>query len=88
MLRRIQPQLTGEFEVSGVMLIHNEENLLPLSLNSLQKANIKELIVVLDNCTDRSEEMINWFKCNSNIEMHIIKVTKHNWKYSTAEFFD
>jgi|YelNatPaOPRAMG01_1025707.scaffolds.fasta_scaffold17475_2 hypothetical protein len=85
MLRRINSQFTGEFDISGVMTVHNEENFLPFSLYFLQKAAINELIVVLDNCTDGSEEMINWFKRNSTIKVYIIKVTKHNWKNPTAE---
>ena len=61
---------------SGVLLVHNEQKYLPYSLNSLTEANLDELIIVLDRCTDKSEEIIRHFQPN-----YKIKIFRKDWAY-------
>ena len=72
---------------SGVMPIHNEEKYLPFSLASLLYANLDELIVVLDRCTDRSEQIINSFSEIVSYSIRKIIVKERCWFYPTAEVF-
>jgi len=46
------------FRLSGVMPIHNEEEYCLIVLRSLQDAPLHELVVLIDSCNDRSEEII------------------------------
>ena len=72
---------------SGVMPIHNEEKYLPYSLSSLLDAEIDELVVVLDRCTDRSESIIDYFAEHVDYEVKKVIVKERRWLYPTAEVF-
>jgi len=74
-------------KISGVMPIHNEENYLPYSLFSLLKANLNELIIVFDRCTDNSETLIDAFRKKVNYKIKKIHIKERKWFYPTAEVF-
>jgi len=69
------------------MPIHDEENYLPFSLASLLNANLDELVVVLDRCTDRSETIIDFFAEQVDYEIKKVIIKKRRWFYPTAEVF-
>jgi len=67
------------------MPIHNEEEYLPCSLESLKRVEdqIFELIFVLDHCTDRSETIVRrWFP-----NARIVLKESCRWKNAIAENF-
>lgn len=68
-------------DVSLIMAVHNEEKYLPRSLPPLVKSNIKEFIVILDKCTDNSENIVKRYVPNAKI----IKKNKQKWRNSYAE---
>jgi cellulose synthase/poly-beta-1,6-N-acetylglucosamine synthase-like glycosyltransferase len=72
-------------KISIVVPVHNEEVYLPYSLPSLKqiKSQVSEIIFVLDNCTDKSEHIIRAVLP----DVKIFTLSKHNWKYYTAESF-
>ena len=72
--------------ITGVMAIHNEMLLLPYALNCLKDAPLDELVVVLDRCTDRSEEIIRMFK--PKYPLKIYYKTWRNWQNPVAEVFE
>lgn len=72
--------------ISVVMPIHNEEEYLPYSLPSLLKSRIDELVIVLDRCTDKSEEIIR--KTVFPYPVKIIVKSEQKWKCPTAEVFE
>jgi glycosyltransferase involved in cell wall biosynthesis len=68
--------------ISVIMAVHNEEEYLPISLESLKKfREIKEIIVILDRCTDSSEAIVKEKLPNAKI----IKKEHCRWKNSYAE---
>ena len=73
--------------ISGVMPVHNEEAYLPFSLTSLRESSVDELVVVLDRCTDRSENIINRFAETVPFSVRVVKVGERRWFYPTAEVF-
>jgi glycosyltransferase involved in cell wall biosynthesis len=71
--------------VSVIMPIHNEEEYLPHSLESLKQIEdqIFEFIFILDRCTDNSEAIVGkWFP-----EAKIVRKNACIWKNSLAENF-
>jgi len=67
--------------ISVIMPVHNEEDYLPISLETLKEAPISELIVILDRCTDNSEAIVR-----KNIsKAKIIKKKQCKWRNSYAE---
>jgi glycosyltransferase involved in cell wall biosynthesis len=68
-------------DVSVIMAIYNEERYLPYSLSALSKSDFKEFIVILDRCTDNSENIVRKFFP----EARIIRKNKQMWKNSYAE---
>jgi len=63
-------------DVSIIVPIHNEEHTLGFALNSIEKQNIKQIIIILDRCTDGSEKIARLHKKkNKNIEIY--KMAKH-----------
>jgi len=68
---------------SGVLLVHNEQKYLPYSLNSLTEANLDELIIVLDRCTDKSEYITKRF--SPNYPVHIYEKGWNEWENPIAE---
>ncbi len=48
--------MTDPFTV--VLPVHNEENLLPVTFPAIYDLDPEEILVILDYCTDRSEEII------------------------------
>ena len=75
--------------LSGAMPVHNEEKYLPYGLASLTNAPLDELCIVLDRCTDRSEQIIkDWIrKCKPKYEVVICKKHDSNWTNKRAEAF-
>lgn len=61
--------------LSGVLYVHNEQDYLPYSLASLYNANLDELIVILDRCTDKSQNIIDRFK-----PAYPVKIYHKNWQ--------
>lgn len=74
-----------EMTVSIVMPVHNEEQYLPYSLPSLKKikGQIYEYIFVLDNCSDKSEQLIKQVFPNATF----LYLNKHKWNFYAAEAF-
>jgi hypothetical protein len=89
--RRLQPTLTIAMPIFkqcrmareksmkvGVLAVHNEERYLPFCLESLAYAHLDMLIVILDNCTDKSSTMI---KCFSNhYATYPVRIINKTWK--------
>jgi len=67
--------------ISVIMPIHNEESYLSISLEPLKLAQINELIVILDRCTDNSEAIVR----KNFPEAKIIKKQRCKWRNSYAE---
>jgi len=72
--------------LSGVMAVHNEQEYLPYSLKSLLNVPLDELIVVLDRCSDRSEEIIKQFNPSYPVKTYCKSWQK--WKSPRAEVAD
>ena len=72
-------------KISCVIPVHNEEQYLRYSLPSFRqiKNKVEEFIFVLDNCTDRSEELI----CKTLPNAQVIHKTGHKWRFYAAEAF-
>lgn len=70
--------------VSVIMPIHNEEEYLPYSLESLKQIEDHfEFIFILDRCTDNSEALVrHWFPNARIVKKEICK-----WRHSIAENF-
>jgi len=73
-------------KISVVIPVHNEEAYLPYSIPSLLKSPIDELVVVLDRCTDKSEEILK--QTSFPYEVKFIKKTSQQWHCPTAEVFE
>ena len=75
--------------ISGAMPVHNEEKYLPYGLASLTEAPLNELCIILDRCTDRSEQIIRqWIrKCKPQYEVVIYNKQQANWRNKRAEAF-
>jgi len=69
------------------MPIHNEQDYLPFSLASILNAELDELVVVLDKCTDNSKNIILNFADRVSYKVRIIELTERFWRYRTAEPF-
>jgi len=66
-------------DVSFIVPIHNEELTLGVVLNSIEKQNVKKIVIVLDRCTDGSEKIARLHKKkNKNIEIYMISKHKNN----------
>jgi len=70
-------------QISGIMPIHNEEEYLPYCLESLKHAPLSELVVLLDGCTDGSEQIIRRFKPRYPVKIFYAK--PHKWRNKIAE---
>ena len=70
-------------QISGIMPIHNEEEYLPYCLESLKHAPLSELVVLLDGCTDGSEQIIRRFKPRYPVKIFYAK--PHKWQNQVAE---
>jgi len=78
---------TGTMKVSVVMPIHNEEDLLPYSLNSMLNAPVYEFVFVLDRCTDGSKEIVSRFA--TRVERYrILEKSETSWLNPAAEAYD
>lgn len=80
-----EKRLHQRAHVSVIMPIHNEEEYLPCSLESLKKIDdqILEFIFILDRCTDNSEALVRqWFP-----KTEIVKKDTCRWKNPIAENF-
>ena len=75
-------------KISGAMPVHNEEKYLPYSLASLLDSSLDELVIVLDRCTDKSEQIVRRFIRKAPFEVKVISVKKHKWQFHTAEVFN
>jgi glycosyltransferase involved in cell wall biosynthesis len=71
-----------EDKVPIIIPIHNEEKYLPDSLGSLRKFRVKEIIAILDRCTDRSEAIVKEEMIPNAI---IIKKDITKWRNSYAK---
>lgn len=75
-------------KISGAMPVHNEEKYLPYSLASLLSCSLDELVVVLDRCTDRSEQIVRHFTRKAPFKVKVINVKEQRWQFHTAEVFN
>ena len=71
--------------ISVVMPVHNEQDYLPYSLPSIKyiENQIDQFVFVLDNCTDRSEQITRNYSPHAEIYVK----TGHTWKFYAAESF-
>jgi hypothetical protein len=69
------------------MPIHNEEELLPYSLQSLLDAPVQEFIFVLDRCTDRSKQILLRFAARVQ-GCRILEKSETKWLNPAAEAYD
>jgi glycosyltransferase involved in cell wall biosynthesis len=77
-------------KISGVLPIYNEERLLPYSLNGLENADIDELCIYLDRCTDNSQQIVeNWLNvADPKFRVKIkIATSKPKWRNLRAYAF-
>ena len=76
---------------SVVMPVHNEEKNLLFSLPNLLKLRSDELIILIDNCTDRSKQVIEDYAkkgCfNGSLKFIEVKEIPADWKYRVAYLF-
>jgi glycosyltransferase involved in cell wall biosynthesis len=69
-------------KLSGVLLVHNEQKLLPYALYSLFHSNLDELIIVMDRCVDRSADIVKRFLWNSLFQSrshYTVEVAEKKW---------
>jgi len=69
-----------------VMPCHDEEHLLPYVLPSIQASPIDELVVVLDRCTDHSEQILD--RCSFPFKVRKVVKKNQSWSCPTAEVFE
>ena len=78
--------------VSVAMPVHNDAAYLPYSLGSLigyaQELAIKELVIVLDRCTDDSAMLVREFEALVDYPVIVLYKTKQTWKHGIAEAFE
>ena len=84
--------MTSISDVSLVIPVHNEENTLMRVLDSIAIQNVKQIVVVLDRCTDDSEKIVNSYsKKNKKIEINttsiIILSTNKNFVFFLFNVF-
>lgn len=72
---------------SGVMPLHNEALFLPFSLQALKHADLGELVVVLDRCTDESERLIDIFTGQASFPVRKYVLSEREWGNPTSEVF-
>lgn len=70
--------------ISGVMAVHNEAEYLRYSLPTLRQIPFDELIFVLDQCSDDSEEIIRNMALSGS---KIVFKQEQRWKYRAGEAF-
>lgn len=71
--------------VSIVLALHNEEELLPYALNPLRKFR-GEIIFILDRCKDNTEKIVNRFKERCMAEKVIVEHKNGKWKVDNPVF--
>jgi glycosyltransferase involved in cell wall biosynthesis len=74
-------------KISLAIAAHNEEKYLPYLLNSLIGAPIYELVVCLDNCSDKSKEIVENFRRLVSYNLNIVELKNKTWHNPTAEPF-
>lgn len=72
------------FSVSGVMPVKNAEEYLPYSLATLLHAPLDELIVVIEDSSDNSENILKKFHPNYPVHLFHKKTRKWNNKIADA----
>lgn len=76
---------------SVVMPIHNEERNLLYSLPSLFRLEPDEVVFVLDNCSDKSRQLIEYYARESNYKGNLKFLDVHDipkdWNYRVAYLF-
>lgn len=65
--------------VSAVVPVHNEEKILDQCLISVRKQKVSEIIVILDRCADRSEEIAEKH-ANEDSRIKIFPFREHRFK--------
>lgn len=73
-------------KVTGIVAVHNEEKYLPYSLRPLNELKLHELIFVIDNCTDNSEEIVRSFVSKRGGKITHFK--EHKWYNRAFETLD
>ncbi|MBD3204938.1 glycosyltransferase [Candidatus Bathyarchaeota archaeon] len=70
------------------MPVHNEADMLPLSLPSIYRTEPDEVIILLDRCTDRSreiaEKITEHFNKEDSTKIITINTPHHGWKQRIA----
>lgn len=74
-------------KISVAIAAHNEEKYLPFLLNSLVKAPIYELVICLDNCSDRSKTIVENFRKRVSYNVNVVELKHKTWHNPTAEPF-
>jgi glycosyltransferase involved in cell wall biosynthesis len=69
--------------ISGALPVFNEEKMLFITLPRFKDYALDELVVVLDRCTDKSEELIR--KTSLPYPVNFFRLEARTWKYSFAE---
>jgi len=72
-----------KMKISGIIPVHNEEKMLSFTLPFYRTYALDELVVVLDRCTDKSENLISDAHLPYNVRF--IRFTKHSWKFPIPE---
>lgn len=87
---QIQPE-KEQIKFSAVVTVHNEEKFLLYSIPSLFQLKPDQIIVVLDRCEDRSEEvvheLIKKFKYEGSIDIVKIRKKPKDWKWQLSYLY-
>ena len=74
---------------SVVLPVHNEEDMLKRTFNTILDLKPNEVVVILDRCNDKSELVIKALMQRSNANLKLIKVqAKSNWKIHLNFLYD
>ncbi len=73
--------------ISLAVAAHNEEKYLPFLFNSLINAPIYELVICLDNCSDKSKDIVVKFSQVATFRVKIVELKNKTWHNPTAEPF-
>ncbi|MBN8704583.1 MAG: glycosyltransferase [Bacteroidetes bacterium] len=70
--------------ISLIICAHNEEDNLPSLLNSIIPGHQDEIVIVLDRCTDRSEQIVKSFMDRLPISM--VSISESEWPDSPKKW--
>jgi glycosyltransferase involved in cell wall biosynthesis len=76
---------------SLVIPVHDEANMLPLTLTDIRKLKANEVIFVLDRCTDSTEKIIRdfWKKYDSGARLVLLRIQRESrWRMHLNFLYD